>query len=815
MNDLTIASLGLRVDSSHVEVANEELLQFVKAAEKAEGAAEGLGKKAKETGQQLEEAGEGAKDLGDGLQESGRRADQAGSRISSAGSKIRNSLLSIAGVDGRLRGTINLLSNFSIPAAVGIGSIGVAVATLAKAFEDGEREALGFARAIATSGNLAGVTVGQLQAMAREMDNIAGTRRGATEVLSLLVSTGKVGAENLQEFAGIAQKASKTIGVPIEEIAGNFAKLGDKPREAAIALNEALGFVTPALYDQIAALEKQGKSAEAANVLQRAYAEELLRQIQVVEPHLTKLGKGWEAVKAVAGEAWDAMAGIGVSDEVGKRLEELTKLRDEEGRELGEVNARSFTGKLQQEANDAEERRLRDFVERRNALALATAKAAASNIAYTRSQEDATAKDDAAKRAAEQLAQARLAFDIGEIQRALSGVVTEYDAMHQALEAQRDADLLSSAEYYAEKRRLIEEQVEAEAQALEAENERLRKQGGTDVERIQLQNKIAENEQRIVNLRKQAAGQLAVIANQERAELEKTAKAYEQAQAAADAYVKTLSERYRIEAEGLGLGRREREKLQERSRIEADFSDRRQRLEEQFRAGEITREFYEKQLEVEADALARSLDAYEHYYEELEKKQGDWRVGASEAVNNFLDDAKNVAGQVEAVLTRAFEGSLDSLVDFAITGKSSFGDLAKSILADLLKIELRIALSNILGPMFQGLGGAGSGTIGGFGSGGGITINGIGGPVTFGGGRAKGGPVWPGTSFDVGENGPERFFPTISGLIVPNHQLERGVTVVQHMSFGAGVNRAELALFGEQVKMETVRAVREQSARAR
>lgn len=39
---------------------------------------------------------------------------------------------------------------------------------------------------------------------------------------------------------------------------------------------------------------------------------------------------------------------------------------------------------------------------------------------------------------------------------------------------------------------------------------------------------------------------------------------------------------------------------------------------------------------------------------------------------------------------------------------------------------------------------------------------------TFGGGRAAGGPVMAGVEYLVGENGPERFRPMVSGSIVPN-----------------------------------------------
>ena len=44
----------------------------------------------------------------------------------------------------------------------------------------------------------------------------------------------------------------------------------------------------------------------------------------------------------------------------------------------------------------------------------------------------------------------------------------------------------------------------------------------------------------------------------------------------------------------------------------------------------------------------------------------------------------------------------------------------------------------------------------------------------FGGGRAAGGPVNAGTTYLVGERGPELFTPSGSGMIIPNNQLGGG-----------------------------------------
>ena len=59
---------------------------------------------------------------------------------------------------------------------------------------------------------------------------------------------------------------------------------------------------------------------------------------------------------------------------------------------------------------------------------------------------------------------------------------------------------------------------------------------------------------------------------------------------------------------------------------------------------------------------------------------------------------------------------------------------------------------------------------------------GAGGPTfqlgAFGGARAAGGPVASGSTYMVGERGPELFVPRSSGTIVPNHALSGTTNVV-------------------------------------
>jgi hypothetical protein len=55
----------------------------------------------------------------------------------------------------------------------------------------------------------------------------------------------------------------------------------------------------------------------------------------------------------------------------------------------------------------------------------------------------------------------------------------------------------------------------------------------------------------------------------------------------------------------------------------------------------------------------------------------------------------------------------------------------------------------------------------------------------FGGGKAMGGPVISGTSYLVGERGPELFTPSVSGMITPNNRMGGGNTTINLNVSGA------------------------------
>lgn len=90
----------------------------------------------------------------------------------------------------------------------------------------------------------------------------------------------------------------------------------------------------------------------------------------------------------------------------------------------------------------------------------------------------------------------------------------------------------------------------------------------------------------------------------------------------------------------------------------------------------------------------------------MDEAQGSWSKGATQAWANYRDEAANKAGQISGVMTGMFKGMEDMLVNFVMTGKLGFKDFAKSVLADLLRIEARAASSAIFSTIGNGIGGA-------------------------------------------------------------------------------------------------------------
>lgn len=208
-----------------------------------------------------------------------------------------------------------------------------------------------------------------------------------------------------------------------------------------------------------------------------------------------------------------------------------------------------------------------------------------------------------------------------------------------------------------------------------------------------------------------------------------------------------------IQVAGVGMGDRRRAMFEERMGIEAEYARRRTDLAQAQLSAEtrLSDEAYAQAIEALRAAEQAKLDIVLDTDRRMAEAQGDWQNGAVRALENYRDEAADLAKQSEQLFTDIFSGAEDALVSFVQTGKLSFKELGQSIMNDLVRSGVKNAVASLFGSL-SGMGGAG-GLMGALGS-------------IFAGGRASGGPVMPGRAYLVGERGPELIVPGASAHVV-------------------------------------------------
>jgi phage-related minor tail protein len=197
-------------------------------------------------------------------------------------------------------------------------------AALEFAFHEGNKEAQAYNRALILTGNAAGTTANQLADMAKRMSAIGGTQGTAAAALAEMAGTGRVAATSLEYFSRVAINMEKTVGQSVAETAKDLAELGKSPVEASEKLSEKYRYLSANIYEQIKALQDQGKASDAAALAQKAYVDSFDKTTKNLEDNLGVIEKGWRGVSAVAKGAWDIMLGVGRKRTLSDQLADVT-----------------------------------------------------------------------------------------------------------------------------------------------------------------------------------------------------------------------------------------------------------------------------------------------------------------------------------------------------------------------------------------------------------------------------------------------------------------------------------------------------------
>ena len=138
---------------------------------------------------------------------------------------------------------------------------------------------------------------------------------------------------------------------------------------------------------------------------------------------------------------------------------------------------------------------------------------------------------------------------------------------------------------------------------------------------------------------------------------------------------------------------------------------------------------------------------------EAVSKNKDGLNDAKVIFSDIFTFIKNYLAPVIGTILRLAVEALGNSLGAAISGFARLASFVRSVV-DTVKELITLIKNN---PIIKGIGGV---------------IDNI-----FGGGRAAGGPVTSGTTYLVGEKGPELFTPGTSGTIIPNKSMGGGATI--------------------------------------
>lgn len=704
------------------------------------------------------------------------------------------------------------LATLITPMRVVMGGLAGAVGTVALAYAHGSAEFDGYVKALALGNNAVGATAGHLANLARQVAEVTGSQAQASSAIAAMAQSGQVARENLAAFAQTAIQLERDVGVPVEETVKAFEELGRAPVEASLKLNEAHRYLTLAVYDQIKALEDQGRKAEAAALAQRSYGEAMNKAREKVVENAGIMERAWDAVKSAAAKAWDAMLGIG--RERGLR-EELERAQANVAFFQKEVDSGRASASSRQalEAAKAQVESLQRRVDTTEGLAAVEGEVARrqqagvdaqkANAQWTEKTLGWQQKLNAAlaeyRRNNEAMREAGKVLDSAQVAREEAAIRESFTPKGGGAGGARESAAARMLEQLRRTEASLSAQLEQEGKLGAAARERaqfeqtiadLKARGSLTADERSLlasqdilRTQLARNEaiEREVAMRDLIARKL----EEERQAQEK----FLQAAAGIHEQLATLREgrvdQYGRQLEVVGRGDAERARIEAQSSIYREHERAQARLSrEASRAGTLGSEQYVLEVVRIKQSLDRALADHDAYYAALVQASADWSTGASRAMENYLESARNVAAQTEQAMTSAMRGMEDALVAFVTTGKADFKSLANSILADIARMQVKQMFAGGSGGGFAGflgdvLGlalGSGAASAGGAALGSGLSTTGIAGGIgggrnlpglAFGGAREFGGPVAAGKSYWVGERGPERFVPATAGTIVP------------------------------------------------
>ncbi|EEJ5303548.1 phage tail tape measure protein [Salmonella enterica] len=607
-----------------------------------------------------------------------------------------------------------------------VGGIAAAVYGLGKAYYEGEKESEEFNKQLILTGSYAGKTAGQLNEMAKSLAGNGVTQHDAAGVLAQVVGSGSFRGGQVETVARAAVAMQNATGEAVDKTIANFQKLYDSPTRASEELNKQLHYLTSSQYEYISSLEQRGFKEAAGQAAADAYGKAEQRRSQQIIDNLGIIERAIRSATSRWKEFWDAALNIGRPKTEQYQLEQVNQA-------INQIyEDRKKSGK-----SDLFDAGLQKLLSQKKGLEFVIK----SQEGYAESQAKAKKADDNVT--ASLIYQNRILSENLSWQKKRSAALTELwanvakapgkwsQAQRETAVAQINTDNKppvthkSPAYHNDEASRLLLQYSQQQAQV---EGQIAAAKLSTTEKMTEAHKQLLAFQQRITDLsgKKLTAEEKSVLAHKDEIEqalqkLDISQQDLQHQNALNELKKKTLTltsqlteeesrvrQQHAMALATMGMGDQQRGRYDERLKIQQQYQDKLEQLKRDSKAkGTYGSDEYRQAEQALKDSLDRRLAEWADYSAKVDAAQGDWMQGASRALDNFLAQGGNVAGMTENVFTNAFNGMADGIANFALTGKMDFRSFTVSILADLAKMEARIAASKLLGSVL-GMFGAGA-----------------------------------------------------------------------------------------------------------
>ncbi|MVC41403.1 phage tail tape measure protein [Vibrio cholerae] len=615
-----------------------------------------------------------------------------------------------------------LINPFSLAAA--------SAGALALAYYQGSEEADRYRDAIILTGNASGVTADKLADMAKRLDEISGTQRNAAKAIAEIASTGKIATDEIGMVAQAAVMMESATGKAVSETVAEFVKLAEEPSKAIAELNKNQNFLTQAVYEQITALEKQGRTQEAVALAVKTYSETLNQRTSEITENLGYIESAWVSIKNAASEAWDAILNVGRDETKYDELEDLNS-------QIQKLEASRKAYQLLIDKGIQDQRVLFDFQGKIQSIEknLEPLKARKELLESTIKSEEEAAKKKAeinqlekdaieASQAINKVKEEGLSLD----EKREKAIKAYLDNIEKIRKANPQSALLDPKAIEKDLERIKGQFKEPEKRAkayvdgaglqmlmrLREQEAALREQLTTSGKLGSSQQELAKFEQQIADIKEKKtlttqqksllAEQDAIrdqlnknIAIEQELALREQAIRLQNMQASVTAQLANDIQKYEQSLANYGAGDEALKRLREEQAIRDDIAKQMERATSQNLAGKISNDELDSQRALLEKSLQDRLDAMTQYYQQLDALESDWSNGAKSAFDNYLYEAQRAAEISKRFFSGAFNAMEDSIYKFATTGKLSFKDFATSIISDMARIASQQAAAKLLG----------------------------------------------------------------------------------------------------------------------